>query len=108
MIDYNRFISKIDRFYIEFEIVESIKSLKSESTLIDNRIRIPDSIPQCRFDSGTLIALAYSVQVISCNEPFFGFEFERLKGNINHQYEIVLLIKLNLLEIKFFPCLHLL
>ena len=57
-IDFNRFISKIDRFYIEFEIDESIKSLKSESTLIDDQIQISDSIRRRRFDSGTLIALA--------------------------------------------------
>ena len=59
MIDFNRFISKIDQFYIEFEIDESIKSLKSELTLINDRIRISDSIQRRQFDSGTLVTLAY-------------------------------------------------
>ena len=35
---------KIDRFCIEIAIVDSIDSLESESTLIDDRIRMSDSI----------------------------------------------------------------
>ena len=58
MIDFNRFISKINRFYIEFEIADSIENLKSKSTLIDDRILTEISIRNLRFDSGTLIALA--------------------------------------------------
>ena len=69
MIDYNRFISKIDGFYIKFEIDESIKSLKSELTLIDDQIRISDSIRRRRFDSGMLIALAYRIDNASARLP---------------------------------------
>ena len=38
-MDINRFISKIDRFYIEIAIVDSNQILKSESTTVDDRIR---------------------------------------------------------------------
>ena len=51
-------ISKKDRFYIEFEIDESIKSLKSESTLIDDQIRISDLIRRRRFTIPNRISLA--------------------------------------------------
>ena len=40
-------------------IVDSIKSLKSELTLIDDRIRTEISIQRRRFDWDSLIALAY-------------------------------------------------
>ena len=63
MIDYNRFISKMNRFCIEIAIVDSIKSLESESTIIDDRIWTEISIQNRRFDSMTLIALAYILPV---------------------------------------------
>ena len=60
MIDNNQFISKIDRFYIKFEIDESIKSLKSESTLIDDQIWISDSMTSIRFGDANRISLVQS------------------------------------------------
>ena len=51
-------ISILNRFISKIAIVDLIKSFKSESTIIDDRILISDSIRQRRFDSGTLIALA--------------------------------------------------
>ena len=59
MIDFNRFISKIDRYYIEMAIVDSIKILKSELTIIAFRIQTEILIRRRRFDSDSLIALAY-------------------------------------------------
>ena len=47
------------RYILKIDIVELIKSLKSESRLIDDRIRISDSIRRRLFDSDSLIALAY-------------------------------------------------
>ena len=41
-------------------IVESIKSLESKSSLIDDQIQNPILIRRRPFDSDTLIALAYS------------------------------------------------
>ena len=62
-IHTDRFKSKIDQFCIEIDIVESIKLLKSESTFIDDRIRTEISIRNRRFESRTLIALAYNLSL---------------------------------------------
>ena len=52
--------------YIEIAIVDSIKFLKSESTIIDDRIRTEIPIRRRRFHSDSLIALAYSLLLIVC------------------------------------------
>ena len=49
MVEFDRFQSKIDQFYIEFDQIDSIKSLESEST------SIRQSNSDSKFDSTTSI-----------------------------------------------------
>ena len=59
MVDLIENKSILYQFISKIAIVDSIKLLKSELILIDDRIRITDSNRRRRFDSGTLITLAY-------------------------------------------------
>ena len=67
MIYFNRKYIDNDRFYIQFEIDESIKSLKSESTLMDDRIQISDSTTSIRFGDANRIILPRTHSISSKN-----------------------------------------